>query len=151
MLTYLLTFAIGLYATLFPAYPLGHHRHNEMVMITKDIVSTDARPLEALYLENIVAFESGWERNAIGRQGELGAFQIMPNEKTTLAQRKEWKARGAKEALYRLRTQGIQGYCGCSEQHPCNDMVEHRTFPAKLYSWVFAPPVVVEEKVADNP
>jgi hypothetical protein len=142
MLSYLLTFCAALWIQLFHAYPLSSHRQHEMWIITKDILSTDATPLEALKLENIVALESGWERSAIGSHGEVGAFQLWVFPGTKPEQVAEWKQHGAKEALRRLRVQGIQGYCGCTEPitQKCADLMTHRTEHALLYFWAFDPP-----------
>ena|ERR1700687_3634254 len=144
MLHYLLAFCAILWLQLFHAYPLGSHRQHEMYAITKDILSTDAEPLEALFLENIVALESGWERRAIGEHGEVGAFQIWVFPGTKPDQIAEWKRHGAKEALRRLRVQGIQGYCGCTSPvtKKCGAIMEHRTEHAKLYYWAFDPPLL---------
>ncbi len=127
------------------------HRLREMSEITADIVSTDATPLEALTLENIVAFESGFNRQAYGPAGELGAFQLMIPPKSTMAQRHEWFHRGAQEALRRLRSQGIEGYCGCSARRPCPDMVEHRTVPAREWLEAHPFPTPATAEVAGNP
>lgn len=152
MWTYLLLFALTLWP---PTDQTGvhsarqqAHRLREMSAITADIVSTDATILEALTLENIVAYESGFERSARGRAGEMGAYQIMPSKDTTKAQLKEWQAHGAKEALRRLRVQGIDGYCGCSKWSPCPKMVENRTRPAR--EWLAEHPLAPIE-VAGNP
>lgn len=153
MNTYLLHFAVAFYLSIWPRAGLTNHRHAEMVAITDDILSTDATVDESLTLENIAGMESVWDRTAVGRGGELGCFQIMPTAKTSLVLRAEWQAHGAKEALRRLRAQGIAGYCGCPrpEVAPCPEMIEHRTFPAKLYRWAFDPPAPASEIVGLNP
>jgi hypothetical protein len=141
MLVYLLTFVLGLYGHLFSAHPLTAHRYREMLSITRDVLTTDATPDEALTLENIVAWESGWERSGVGPAGEVGAFQLMSFPWTTDAQRAEWKAHGAKEALRRLREQGIFGYMGCTRRTArCEAMADRRTWPAELYRMAFDPP-----------
>lgn len=148
---YLITFALYLYAQLFAAHPLTAHRYREMTAITKDILSTDATDDEALQLENIVAWESGWERNSVGRSGEQGAFQVMPMAWTTPAEKAEWKARGAREALRRLRLQGMLGYVGCPRHtERCDAMIERRTWPAKLYRMAFDPPAAPPTVVAKS-
>jgi hypothetical protein len=148
MEAYLLQFAMFLAVQLWPGHDLGAYRRAQIARVTADIVSTDATPEEALQLENLAGFESGWQPGAVGRQGELGAFQIMPRRDasgavvTPLAVRKEWKERGAHEALRRLREQGIAGYCGCRypTKAPCPEMIEHRTWPSRLYRMAFDPP-----------
>jgi hypothetical protein len=152
METYLLHFAVAFFLSIWPAHFLTNHRHAEMVAITDDILSTDATVDEALTLENLAGMESVWDRTAVGRANEAGAFQIMPSPKTTPAQRAEWQAHGAKEALRRLRLQGIAGYCGCThpEVKPCPEMMEHRTWPARLFRLAFDPPTVPSEEVAER-
>jgi hypothetical protein len=142
MVGYLFAFAIDLAASIYRIRPMsGGHAAREMVAIAQDIATTDCGPLECLTLMNIAGFESVWDRSAVGRHGELGAFQIWVFDGTSVAQRAEWRARGAREALRRMRVQGMLGYCGCSRATPeCDAMVEHRTFPAKIYFWSHAPP-----------
>jgi hypothetical protein len=146
MFTYLLAFVLS-------AWPTHNaHRLHEMKMITLDILSTDASVDEALRLENIVALESGFERRAVGSHGELGAFQLQPWPETSKATRAEWAAHGAREALRRMRVQGMQGYCGCVR--PCPRMVENRTWPARLYRMAFDPPAPLPpegDELAGNP
>jgi hypothetical protein len=153
MSTYLLHFAVTFYLSIWSSFPLTIHRHDEMVAITDDILSTDATVDEALQLENIAGMESVWDRTAHGRGGELGAFQLMPTPKTPKSLRAEWQAHGAKEALRRLRTQGIAGYCGCPRPtvKPCPEMIEHRTFPARLFRMAFDPPTQNDDTYARNP
>jgi len=153
MNTYLLHFAVAFYLSIWPRSGLTVHRHDEMVAITDDILSTDASPDEALQLENIAGMESVWDRTARGPGGELGAFQIMPTPKTPKAVRSEWQAHGAKEALRRLRVQGIAGYCGCArpEVKPCPEMIEHRSWPSRLFRMAFDPPAPSVETYARNP
>lgn len=141
-MAYLLAFCLVLWCRLFPSDPLSSHRQHEMYMVTQDILSTDATPHEALKLENIVALESGWERTAIGEHGEVGAFQIWLFPGTSSEKIAEWKRHGAREALRRLRAQGIQGYCGCTAPvtKKCGEIMEHRTEHANLYFWAFNPP-----------
>ena len=153
MNAYLLHFAVAFFLSMWPARYLTNHRHAEMVAITDDILSTDATAEEALTLENIAGMESMWDRTAVGRAGELGGFQLMPTATTPKARRAEWQAHGAKEALYRLRTQGIAGYCGCkrADVKPCPELIEHRTWPSRLYRLAFDPPVPDEDVVTLNP
>lgn len=151
--TYLLHFAVSFFLSMWPAHYLTIHRHDEMIAITDDILSTDATIDEALQLVNIAGMESVFDRTARGRAGERGAFQIMPNPKTPKATLDEWQAHGAKEALYRLRIQGIAGYCGCArpDVKPCPDLIEHRSWPARLYRLAFDPPTPSRDAVTLNP
>jgi hypothetical protein len=148
---YLLHFAVVFFLHFWPN-SLTVHRHDEMVAITHDILSTDATVDEALQLENIVGMETGWYRDRTGAAGEVGAFQIMPWPTTTSAERAEWRVHGAKEALRRLRAQGIAGYCGCRypDVKPCPELMEHRTWPARLYRLAFDPPVEPVQFVLDT-
>jgi hypothetical protein len=147
MQSYLLTFALALWSILFSTHHVSRYRQHEMALITADIASTSATPLEALTLENVVAMETGWERGVVGRQGEVGAFQIMSFPGTTKAQKREWKVRGAAEALRRMRTQGMLGYIGCRHLEDmgvagstCGQMISNRTLLAQLYLDAFPPP-----------
>ena len=142
MQTYLLHFAVAFFLTMWPSRYLTNHRHDEMVAITDDILSTDATVDEALQLVNIAGMESVFDRTARGRAGERGSFQLMPMPTTSKATLAEWQAHGAKEALRRLRIQGIAGYCGCRrpDVKPCPEMIEHRSFPARLFRMAFDPP-----------
>lgn len=123
---YVLTFIL----TMWGPRQSDVHRLREMAAITADIVSTDASPEEALRLGNIAAMESGFERKAKGPHGERSAFQIMPPARSY----------DAKEALRRMRVQGIQSYCGCVR--PCPRTVAHRTEKAMLWRFAFDPPEV---------
>jgi hypothetical protein len=106
--------------------PRTHHQWIERQAIAQEIASTDCDPLECLTLANISALESTFERIALGRSGEVGAWQIMPPAKSY----------GATEALRRLRAQGLPGYCGCGVSG-CPEIVEHRVEKARLYAWAF--------------
>lgn len=113
----------------------GYHRTLEVSAIVDDVLTTDATAEEALTLLNIAHEESGFERSAVGREGERGAFQVHPPAASY----------GAREALRRLRSQGITGYMGCSR--PCPRMAERRTWPAKLYRMAFDPPNLVSSRL----
>jgi hypothetical protein len=129
--------------------PTDKHRYREMKAITTDLATHHAGPLEGLYLTNIVAMESGFERyGRDGKLGEVGAFQIRPFPGTTRAQLAEWRDHGADEALRRFRAQGIYGYMGCTPGTgaklvagaTCEEMAENRIGKAQLYYWAFPPP-----------
>jgi len=143
---YLVAFAVDLWTTLHGAAPREHgHRLGEIVAVAGDVASTDAGPLEGLTLMNIAAWESGYERSAVGKQGERGPFQIMPPARSY----------GAAEALRRLRDQGIFGYMGCARvTEVCSAMADRRTFPAELYFWSHPAPSsgrALEDEVALHP
>lgn len=132
MFAYILAFILVAFP---PRGPWGAH---ERRLVAADIASTDAEPLEALTLANIAAYESGFDTHARGRAGERGAFQVMPPASSY----------GAREALSRLRRQGLRGFMGfttCGER--CERMAEARTFPAKLFYWAH-PYVTAAEPVA---
>jgi hypothetical protein len=110
--------------------------------------SMNATAQEMLRLMNIAALESGFRRDAKGKQGELGPWQVMPPAMDY----------GAKEALRRMRSQGMLGYCGCRSanvmvnvpggQIPCGELVAHRIDRADLYLMGFEPPRSVTADVA---
>jgi hypothetical protein len=127
---YIFTFILHTY----PPDPRDTHRLREMSAISWEIAHTDCNPEECLKLANIPKWESGYERIAKGKHGELGAWQIMPPASNY----------GAKEALYRLRVQGIEGYCGCTKWHPCPDMVKHRVGPAIAWNVAHPFPSIAE-------
>jgi hypothetical protein len=116
---YVFTFIL----TTYPPNLADSHRLFEMSAISWEIAHTDCAPEECLVLANIPRWESGYERRAVGKMGERGAWQIMPPASSY----------GAKEALRRLRVQGIRGYCGCTERRPCPEMVERRVGPARVW------------------
>jgi hypothetical protein len=128
MATYFLLFAM----TIWP--PRTQHREREMVAIAIDVASTNATPEEGLILMNIAALESNFNRKALGRAGERGAFQVMPPAVSF----------GAAEALRRLRLQGIEGYCGCRGRDRCRKKAENRTWQARLWRLGFDPPSTAE-------
>lgn len=132
MLDYVLAFILTVW---WPHSAWGLH---ERRVIAADIANTDASPLEALTLANIAAYESGFDTKARGRAGERGAFQVMPPAASY----------GAREALSRLRRQGLRGFMGfttCGDR--CERMAEARTFQAKLFYWAH-PYVTAAEPVA---
>jgi hypothetical protein len=126
MSAYLLAFVVAF----FPQFLRSHHSARETRLVLGDIASTDADALEALTLANIAAMESGFRRDARGKAGERGAFQVMPPAPNY----------GAAEALRRLRTQGLTHYCGCPVS--CPELVAHRQDRAVLYRLGFDPPHV---------
>jgi hypothetical protein len=110
-------------------WPQTRHGMIERVEIAEEISHTDASPLEALTLANVAAFESGFERTARGKLGEVGAWQNLHGDPS------------ARAALRLLRLQGIvhfMGFTRCTTE--CERMADHRTFPAELYSWSHDPP-----------
>jgi len=130
MQAYLVLFAVDLWVSLHGILP-SLRRTREIAAIARDVTTTDAGPLEALTLLNIAAWESGFDRGAVGKSGERGAFQVHPPATSY----------GAAEALRRLRSQGIMGYMGCSrETERCREMAERRTLPAKVFFWSHEPP-----------
>lgn len=81
-------------------------RLQELATVAADVASTDATLEEARLLASIAVHESGVRPRAVGRGGERGAFQIMPPARSY----------GAREALRRLRLQGLDGYAGCGSK-----------------------------------
>ncbi len=132
LITYLLTFV----AMFWPAAKHSRYREREVEAIAADVATTDASPWEALRLMNIAALESTFYRAAVGSHGERGAWQIMPPASSY----------GAKEALRRMRVQGMAGFCGCvrpgrrANGDECPEMVSHRIDKADLFYFAFDPP-----------
>jgi hypothetical protein len=123
---YLTAFAVSLVPTPYRT----HHRRVEIDFIVDDIASTDCEVDKCAQLVLISWRETNFERKARGLAGEIGAYQIMPPAQSY----------GAKEALRRLRAQGIQGYCGCVSW--CPKTIEARSWEAELWMMAFDPPPI---------
>jgi hypothetical protein len=116
------------------------HRAEEIRAIAHDIAATDAKPIEALTLANIASMESGFERSAVGKLGERGPFQQLGGVYDA--------NHPAREALRRLRSQGLLGYMGCTrETEKCQQMAANRSVKAIVYSATF-PFGSADEKIA---
>ena len=152
MKTLLVAYLLGFVHSWWPH--LTRYQTREADAIVHEIVdTTDGTPLEDLYLVNIAALESGFDRKAVGKAGERGAWQVM-------LPAKEY---GAREALRRIRVQGWVAYVGCrhAEDHvvvagtptTCAAIIEHRTEKAVLYRLAFDPPTpeAPDTALADNP
>ena len=134
---YLIAFALSWWPS------IAHHRYQdrEMRAIAEEVAEAGGTPMEDLRLMNIAAMESNFDRKAIGRHGERGAWQIMPPAREY----------GAREALRRMREQGMSGYCGCVRPGrrvtglECPLLVAHRIDKADLYLMAFDPPSGVDE------
>ena len=136
---------------------VAHHprQDREMRAIALEVAQSDATPFEGRRLMNIAALESNFDRGVKGRMGEMGAWQVMP----------PFKSYGAREALRRMRGQGMVGYVGCRHAEDevvvggvkttCQAIIDHRVDRADLYGWVFPPPSAPENDflpmVAGNP
>ena len=136
LVAYLTAFAVDLWVSLHGVSP-GPRRRAEIRAVVEDVATTDGATLDRLTLVNIAAEESGFERYALHPyQPSVGAFQIWVFPGTSMRQVDEWSARGAREALRRLRAQGIYGFMGCARiTSKCEAMAERRTLPAKVYFW----------------
>ena len=121
MIPYLLSFVLSTWPSLVA------HRLYEVSAILADIAGTDATPIEALELANIAAYESTFRIHALGDRGRSrGPFQVMAPSASY----------GAREALRRLRIQGIMGFIGCAnhiDSSKCIQMAENRTAKAILW------------------
>src|ERR1700733_4154422 len=84
----------------------NYQRHEAKTVITEVVMTTDATPLESLEMLNIAALESGFDTHAVGKGGERGAFQVS----TDGGRNHDFSAR---EALRRMRVQGMIAYVGC--------------------------------------
>jgi hypothetical protein len=89
--------------------PRNVRRLYELSKVAWSIAKTDATEDEATLLSSIAIHESGVSLRAIGPLGERGAFQLLGGPYTT------------REALRRLRVQGLRGYAGCVR--PCPKLV----------------------------
>jgi hypothetical protein len=137
---------------------LTRYQRHEVKTIVADIASTNGTPLEDLTLVNIAALESNFDTHAKGDHGRShGAFQVSDDG----GKNHDYSAR---EALRRMRTQGMVGYVGCRhlEDHvvlstgptTCVEMIAHRTDRALLFLFGNDPPSASDEPpsaVAGNP
>jgi hypothetical protein len=123
--SYLYSFVMFVCAALWHAHVTpGGHRDREIKAIIADITTTDGTVAEDLQLALIPALESGYERTAVGKAGERGAWQAMNGDTS------------ARHALYLLRTQGMLGFVGCGtrETEACMHLVANRTVLARIYA-----------------
>ncbi len=155
MKTLLVAYLLGFVHSWWPH--LTRYQTREADAIVHEIVdTTDGTPLEDLYLVNIAALESGFDRKAVGKAGERGAWQVMPPAKEY----------GAREALRRMRVQGWVAYVGCrhaddivvihGRSTTCQELIDHRTDRANLYAWTYRAPTLDDtepspDTVAGNP
>lgn len=134
---YLVLFVVDVH----PGFMRHARQRDEVYAIAADVASTDATPAEALRLMQIAAMESSFTRAARGRAHEVGPWQIMPPAASY----------GAKEALWRMRHQGMLAYVGCRRagdvvtlpegtKTTCAEMIEHRIQPADAYLAEHRPP-----------
>lgn len=106
--------------------PRSHHQAAEVRAIVEDVATTDGTPFEQLELLNIAALESGFERSAIGKLGERGPFQQLGGDYDP--------QHPAREALRRLRAQGLIHFMGCpSETEACMLMAANRSAKAAVW------------------
>lgn len=127
----------------------------DVYAIAHDVAdNTDATPAEGLHLMQTAGMESGFYRKAKGKKGEIGPWQIMPPARSY----------GAKEALFRMRVQGMVGFVGCRHaddavvlpegtKTTCQKMVDNRIGPADRYLAEHRPPTTLEPEndYAGNP
>jgi hypothetical protein len=133
---YLLSFVV----TFWPH--LGRYQQREAVAIAEEVANTQGDVLEDLTLMNIAAMESGFSRSAVGKAGERGPWQVSTDE----GRNHDFSA---KEALRRMRTQGMLGYVGCRHAQDevvlagvrltCAEVVAHRVDRAALFRMGFDP------------
>ena len=94
---------------------------------------TTAAPDEGLRMMEIAKNESGFDPDAVGKKGERGRWQVLGG--------KDFSAR---EALRRMRVQGMLGFVGCRHAEDrvvlqngvkttCQEMIDHRIGPADRY------------------
>jgi hypothetical protein len=102
---------------------------------------TNAAPDEGLRMMQIASQESGFDPHAIGNRGERGRWQVLGG-----------KDFSAKEALRRMRIQGMVGFVGCRKagdkvtlpngvHTTCQEMIDDRIGPADSYFSTHRAPV----------
>jgi hypothetical protein len=120
---------------------------------TEVAYKTTAVPGEGLRLMQIGARETGYDETAVGKRGERGRWQVLGGNDFS-----------AKEALRRMRVQGMVAFVGCrhAEDHvtlpngvktTCQEMVDNRIGPADRYLAEHRPPTTLqpENGYAGNP
>src|SRR5208337_1502190 len=113
----------------WPILKRHDYQRHEMKAIVHEITLTNGTLNEELRLVNIAALESFFDRKAIGKMGEKGAFQIMTGPDYS-----------ANQALKLMRVQGMLGYVGCPrETIKCLELISHRVDRADLYRMGFDP------------
>jgi hypothetical protein len=132
MVAYLLAFV----AFFFPH--LTRYQQSEARAIADEVAHTDGTPQEDLRPVNIAAMESYFDRRAVGKLGERGAWQILGGRDFS-----------AREALRRMRVLGMQGFVGCTR--PCPAIVAHRVDRADLWRMAMEPPRDLGAGVAATP
>jgi hypothetical protein len=113
---------------------------------------TDADPGEGLRMMQIAKMESGFYPKAVGKKGECGAWQILGGTDCS-----------AREALRRMRVQGMVAYVGCRHasdvvvlpegtKTTCQEMIDNRIGPADQYLAEHRPPSAeTVEEIASDP
>jgi hypothetical protein len=114
---------------------------------------TDADPGEGLRMMQIAARETGYDKTAVGKAGERGRWQVLGGNDFS-----------AKEALRRMRVQGMVAFVGCRHAEDkvtlpngvkttCQEMVDDRIGPADRYLTEHRPPTTLqpENGYAGNP
>lgn len=134
MAAYLIAFVLANWPT------IHGQQERDMRADAEEVAATDCDAQACLRLMGIAALESGFRRDAVGAAGERGAWQVMPPATSY----------GAREALRRMRTQGLLGYIGCRRaadvvvirgtRTTCAAMIAHRIERADLWRMAFDPP-----------
>jgi hypothetical protein len=137
MFAYLVCFALDVW----PKYMVTSWQRKAIYSIAHEVAETDGSLQEDLRLMNIAGWESGFRRDAKGKAGERGPWQIMPPAVSF----------GAKEALSRMRIAGMVSYVGCRRAEDevvlpggtkmtCQKMIDNRIRPADEYLENYPPP-----------
>jgi hypothetical protein len=115
-------------------------QERDMWSVAAEVAALPTTAGKKLRLMNIAAMESGFRRDARGKLGECGAWQVMP----------PYRSCGADEALRRMDGQGMVAYVGCRRAEDvvevrgarvtCAQMVANRVDRADTYRMAFDPP-----------
>jgi len=136
VVAYLIAFVLAFW----PAVGKRPYQYKDMKSIAVEVAALHTTPNKKLRLMNTAAMESGFRRDAVGKAGERGPWQILGGHDFS-----------AKEALRRMDEQGMVAYVGCRHiddavvlpggtRTTCRQMIANRIDRADLYSWVFEPP-----------
>lgn len=129
MFAYLVLFVLDVH----PEFMRSSWQRNRVYSIAAEVAASDATPREGLRGMQIASQESGYDRGAVGRLGERGPWQVRGGKDFS------WR-----EALRRMRVQGMLGFVGCRRaadrvvlpngvHTTCQEMVDHRVGPADRY------------------
>jgi hypothetical protein len=106
------------------------------VRIAYAITEASSDPDDVALLASIGSLESGFSPSAVGKLGEVGVWQLMPPAPKGLVAQ-------AKEALRRIRVQGMAGYTGEAADPKSGCPLAHNRL-GRAHAWVVDHPFVSE-------